>query len=556
MSSKHRATNQAVDTRESGDDRDFSQALEEHFRAGYQAMLVTTSEEARAEAEIARVAASLKMHMVTWDCFEGFSSDKLSNDLKGSDYRVPAKALEAIEHLKGNNDGDYVFVFRDLDDYWHIDAQVRRRIRSLVEGNRLVNKSFKRPIIILTPKLAIHDKLKSSLAVIDFALPDENKLRTKVDHLRHAIVSKDQTKSTVSDELREQIATNLLGLTINEAENCLSRCLVRHGGFHEDMLQTIKDEKAAIIKKSDVLTYIPEGSVATRDEIGGFEMYMEWLDRRKLAYSLDAQSENLDFPKGVILVGVPGTGKSVVAKATCMVLGLPGYILDIGSLFDSLVGASEQRTRDVLKQLDAQKGCVLVLDEADKALGNAHASQGDSGVTRRVFGTILTWLAEHKSRTFVIMTLNRTEGLPPELLRAGRFDAMFYTDVPHAAERRQIMEIHFRKRGVDPAALQLSDEDWSTIITKTENYVGSELEEIVRESRYMAWETHRSGVPTLSQIMEAVASVIPMATRDAEGLQKIRDFCTTQGKPVTARIAEAPRSRNRQRAVDLKAGNN
>ncbi len=527
------------------EDTHFAQVLDEHLRAGYQAMYIPTSEESRVEAEIAKIAANLGMGVVTWDCFEAFSYEPLKQ--QANKFRNPVAALELLNEENAFQ-GNQVFVFRDLDDYMP-DAQVRRRIRSLAEGNRLVNKRHKRPLIILSPKLSIHDKLKSSIAVIEFSLPSEEKLRRQIEFVRKSIESKDPSRAQVSDELRELLATNLLGLTSNEAENCLSRCLVRHSGFKPEMLSTIKEEKAAIVRKGEVLTYIPEDSIQSRDEIGGYDLYMQWLDRRKLAYTPHAREENIDYPKGCVLLGLPGTGKSIVAKATCLIMGLPGYILDIGSLFGSLVGESEQRTRDVLKQIDAQKGCVLVIDEADKALGNAVSSQGDSGVTRRVFGTILTWLAENKSKTFCIMTLNRTEGLPPELLRAGRFDALFYTDLPTDAERRQIMEIHLRMRSVDPASLDFDDADWAELVKKTQGYVGSELEEVIREARYLALEQNGNGRPSFDQMVEAAASIVPLTQRDPEGMNKIREFCKDKAKPVTTPV-RVGRGRA-QRTVDL-----
>lgn len=189
--------------------------------------------------------------------------------------------------------------------------------------------------------------------------------------------------------------------------------------------------------------------------------------------------------------------------------------------------------RDALRQIEAQKGCVLVVDEADKAFGNAHDSQGDSGVTKRVFGSFLTWLSEKQSRTFVIMTLNRTKGLPPEFLRAGRFDDLFYTDVPNDASRKEIIEIHLRKRGVDPAALQMESEDWGEIIKKTQGFVGSELEEVVRASRYASFAARQSGLPTFEDLVGAISTIVPMSRRDQEGVQQIREFCKDQGKPVS-----------------------
>lgn len=526
--------------------REFAELLDEHLRAGYQCLHVTTSEEARCETEINRVAKTQNLGVVTWDFFEGFSAPET---VRGqAKYRAPAEALRAIiadDIFKGNQ----LFILRDLDDFFP-DPVVRRTIKSLTEGNRLVNKKYKRPIIIISPILKIHEKIKTTMTPIDFALPDEVKLRNTFKFVRASIESGDRSKAECSQELEDQIVQCLMGLTSNEAENALARCLVRHGGFKVDMLATIKDEKAAIIKKSEVLTYIPEEGMASREEIGGFDLLLEFIDRRRLAYTRKAREVKLDYPKGIVLLGVPGTGKSYVAKATARLLGLPGYIMDVGSVFGSLVGESESRMRDALRQVDAQQGCVLLLDEADKAFGGASDSQGDSGVTRRVFGQLLTWLADKNDKTFVIMTMNRTKGIPPEFLRAGRFDAVFYTDLPHAQERQQILDIHLRKRNVVKSEVKMGDDEWSQVLEKTDQFVGSELEELVREARYLAFQNRESGTPDFAEMCEAAASIIPLAKLDDEGVKAIREFCANRAKPVTSPPKQVRQS-TRTRAVQL-----
>ena len=532
------------------EDKDFATSFEEHIRAGYQCIYIPTSEESRVELEISRIAKKLKYGIITWDCVDGFSAEALKQDKK---YRLPVEALRGLGEDNLVTGANNMFIFRDLDDY-QADPLVRRLIRSLCEGNKLVNKRHKRPLIVISPKLQIHDKLKTAMSVLEFSLPNESRLERTFKFVQSSVQSKDKHKIECSDDLRDKIVACLMGLTSTEAENALARCLVRHSGFTEDILGTIKDEKAQIIKKSEVLTYIPETGMATRDEIGGFDRLMTWLDRRRLSYTKEARNENIDFPKGIVLLGVPGTGKSVVGKAVAKLLGLPGYIMDVGAVFGHLVGESEQRMRDAIAQIEAQKGCVLLVDEADKAFGGAADAQGDSGVTRRVFGKFLTWLAEKQDRTFVIMTMNRTKGIPPEFLRAGRFDAVFYTDLPGDAERRQILEIHFKKRMTLPlSALQLADADWAAIVDKTKGFVGSELEEVVREARYRSFESRKSGIPIFEEIMGAAASIVPMSTRDEALVNEIRTFCKDAAIPVTSqeKPTRAKSAGRESRAVDV-----
>ncbi len=817
----------------------FFQTFSEYIRAGYQILFVHTTEEARAEHEINKFCRDHDRGMVTWDVAVGFSVPALKDEAK---YRNIAIALDAITDEKvfpvNKDTTNIVFVFRDCDDFM-AEPAVRRRLKSMTEGNMLVRDRHKRPLIIISSSLNIHPKLRASITVLEFDLPDDEQIGRQVEHIRLGISGRNKNANTLAPDLRQQIVANLRGLSQAELDNCLSRCIVRHAGFQPEMLATIKAEKAKIVRSSGVLTYIPEDSLRRREEIGGYDLYMSWLDQRKLAYTPEAQALKIDPPRGAILLGLPGciaddtmvayrrgersgsrrlsigdfhdkfngvydytnrtgaawqegldtylqsfdaatgkvfynrvkgvyykgdkaclridtdtaggitltydhpilnsegvfrpasefqvgdritvrgsmaprtadsppvvrrerivveglkyypqgwakettdpvsgktyqykrthkarlvlearmnglpydefvrilceeqalaetltylepsqevhhldedptndaienlavmtkaehtrlhcdetrfnveytaqativriedagtrqtydvsmeqphcnfvtndgvivhnTGKSMVAKATCMILGLPGYILDIGSLFGSLVGESEQRTRDALKQVDAQQGCVLVIDEADKVLGNINNSSGDSGVSRRVFGTILNWLAENRSRTFCLMTLNRTAGLPPELMRAGRFDAMFYTELPNATERKQILDIHLRMRGVEPATMDVTADDWAAIIEKTNGFVGSELEEVVKDARYRAFETHRTGTPTADHLLLAAAAVIPMTATDPEGMKEIRQFCVGKAKPVTTAtvVRTARRTTPPQRAIDV-----
>ena len=282
--------------------REFAELLDEHLRAGYQCLHINTSEEARCETEINRVAKAQGLGVVTWDFFEGFSAPE---SVKGqAKYRVPAEALRAIvadDIFKGNQ----LFVLRDLDDFFP-DPVVRRTLKSLTEGNRLVNKKYKRPVIIISPVIKIHEKIKTCMTPLDFVLPDEAKLRSTFKFVKASVESGDRSKAACSQELEDQIVQALMGLTSIEAENALARCLVRHDGFKPEMLWTIKDEKASIVKKSEVLTYIPEQGMASRDEIGGFDRLLEFIDRRRLSYTRKAREVKLDFPKGIVLLGVPG----------------------------------------------------------------------------------------------------------------------------------------------------------------------------------------------------------------------------------------------------------
>lgn len=533
-------------------DLDFQTTVQEYIKAGYQILFIQTTEEARVEHELRELAKRLNrgaatgMGYVCWDCRVGFST--LATD--SPDAQLLKNAANAVEAVIAKEPfiGNAIFHFKDLLAFQN-DVNLRRMLRNISEGNLAVNRQWRRPIVITGVQEVIHDEVKPGLTSVDFKLPDDTAIQHIVDAVTQGLP--DTCMRDPSPVLRDTTVSALRGLTSAEVENTLSLCIVRHQGFVPAILPTIRDEKARIVKKSEVLTYIPESLQASREEIGGFQNLLKYIDRRKLAYTPAARAVNLDYPKGIVLAGTPGTGKSFVAKAIARLLGLPGYILDVSAVFGSLVGQSEARMRGALRTVEAQQGCVLLIDEADKVLSGASDSHGDSGVTRRIFGQLLTWLAEKRDRTFVIVTLNRIQGIPTEFFRAGRFDALFWTDMPNAADREAILKIHLQKRGVDPASLDMGPAEWQDLVARTENFVGAELEELITEARYLAFENRQSGTPTLEEFFAAKASIIPLSQLDAAGIAAIREYCQGRMRPVGEDNSASRKRRTAQRTISM-----
>jgi hypothetical protein len=457
----------------------FERNLEDHIRAGYQILLVPTSEEARALAAIQRTAENLQisrgrgMRVATWDGLNGFDG-KLVN---------PVMAFKAITDLNTFESPNTIVVFRDAHKFYH-DPAFLRAVKAAAEQNSLSNSRHTRPVVFLQGTRHVDPDIAPYVATVEFALPTVEALEQTFEATREAI--RDEAKKRVTPELRYKIVQALRGLTATEASNVLSLCLIRHGGFGEDILGTIEAQKSAMIRRSEALTYTPRDQVPHVENLGGYGNLLDFVRRKSLCYTPEAAALRLDHPKGMVLVGVPGTAKSVASMAVARVLQLPLVELDFGRLFSSLVGASEERLRNVIATVTALDGCVLVIDEADKSLGGAAEASGDSGVTRRLFGMFLSWLAVKKDRTFVILTLNRTVNMPPELLRKGRFDEIFYTDLPTDAEARSIFEIHMRLRGVDPG--QYTAAEWRKFLQEAKGFVGSEIEEAVKAAREAAFQ--------------------------------------------------------------------
>lgn len=565
----------------------FTQRLYEYLKAGYGFLGVETCEDVRVIGDVSYVAQSCPrdgsrweslgvlhenpVRVVVWDAVRGFTAaPPIPGDAQSADrvhelvqalgttasrIKDPLEALQAVvgadRPVTGNG---VIFIFLNIDDYVK-SSQVYQQIRNMANSGQ-VSGALQRRVLFLSPNLRLlHDKVSGCVTKVPFELPDDDQIRAAIQGVSDAITTAESTTAqlTCPPDLEQSLVQACRGLTQSEISDVLSLCTVRHGEFTPLMLPTVRAEKAEIVRRSEVLQYIPEQSIATREQIGGFGAYLDWLDTRRQACSREAEVADMPAPRGVVLVGPPGTAKSMVAKATCQLLGLPGYVLDVGSLFSSLVGSSEARLRDVLRIVDAQQGSVLVIDEADKALGGAHQADGDSGVTRRLFGMLLTWLAEQKSRTFTIMTLNRTEGLPPELLRAGRFDAVFYTDLPNAEERRTILEIHLKKLG---AVSSFAEAEWQQFVAESENFAGAEIEEAVRSSVFAAWAARRAKPPTAVELLQEIKRVVPMSRSDGAAITAMRALCQDRYRSVnysqpTTIQPQPTKSSRRPRVIDV-----
>ena len=303
-----------------------------------------------------------------------------------------------------------------------------------------------------------------------------------------------------------------------------------------------------MLKRTAGLTYVHKQKIASADEVGGFDVIKKWISKRGVCFTAQAREHLIDPLKGLVLIGPPGTGKSLFARIIARTLEQPLVMADISSVFGSLVGESEKRMREMLQTIDAMEQCVVLIDEADKVWGGANDSTGDSGVTRRIFGSFLTWLQEKESQAFVIMTMNRINGIPPEFLRKGRFDEIFYTDLPIEDERKEIFDIHLRKRGIEDPSSVCSEEEWHELIDQTDGFVGSEIEDVVKSARLSSFTDRNLGVPDFEELLIATKETVPLSVLDKENIESIRKFCAERARPVSSSTRQAVKSGGRQRS--------
>jgi len=529
--------------------------------SGYPLLMIPTSEEGRVRNDINGFCNARGLYLIEWDCVRGFSSEE-PNLVKSigfergasaaEDYRNPLFALEKITKEAGRPAHNIVYLFKDLDDFYMQNNQLRRKLQNMshdLETTHTVQtldaeQRYFQPVVLLSSSGTLHAKLANCVATLEYNLPVEEDFLAMIENLAL------QQKLNVAAELKERLAKSLAGLTYIEGENCTYRGTRLCDGITPELLKVVKNEKAQILKRGEILTYIPEDSLGTAEDVGGFDNFKAWIENRRNCYSREAAAAGIEYPKGVGLLGPPGTCKSVAAKLICKTLGLPGYIFNIGALFGKYVGESEQRVRDAIKQIEAQRGCVVVMDEVDKALGGTHNSEGDSGVSKRVLGSILTWLAEKTSPTFVVMTMNRVSVLPPEFLRSGRFDAIFATDLPDRDACKEIVTIHLRKRGrlKTLAELDSSELKWSKVLGGVADFSGAEIEAAVVEAQTVAFTQRGVPDPTVDELLDAISVTVPLSRSQMDEIKSMRAYVTAgKARPVklpsAAAVTAAPHNK-------------
>jgi SpoVK/Ycf46/Vps4 family AAA+-type ATPase len=345
-------------------------------------------------------------------------------------------------------------------------------------------------------------------------LPSREDLLVFLDGLARDIADNPALAFDNADETRQRLVEAAIGLTMNEVENAFAKILVQRGRLSIVEVPDVYREKRQIIRKSGVLEYIdPEETI---ESVGGLANLKDWLRKRRRAFGQAARRFGLPLPKGALFLGVQGCGKSLCAKAVSRFWQLPLLRLDMGQLFGSLVGASEENARRAIQTAESIAPAILWIDEIDKGFaGLASSSFSDAGTTARVFGSLLTWLQEKKSPVFVIATANDVNVLPPELLRQGRFDEIFFVDLPNVEERREIFRIHIVKRRRDPARFELP-----RLAELADGYSGAEIEQAVISGLYEAFDRqHDLDQPTLET---AIAATRPLSVLMADQIAERR----------------------------------
>lgn len=473
-----------------------------YIKARYPIIYLVTSEEGRAEKLVKKASQFTKKQSFFWSVTEGYyDTDKFGDD------KTPINALNII--LGYTEPG--LFILKDFHPYLE-DPVIIRKLRDIVANLR---KSYK-TLFIISPVLFLPPGLEKGITPIDIPLPSSVEIKQILLQLIKPLKNAKEIYVTLKDDLVEKVINASRGLTESEVENLYAKLIVSNKTFDDRNLPVVVAEKKKLIRKSGLLEYYDFSE--SIDTVGGMVKLKKWLHQRGMAFTKRARDFGLPEPKGMLLLGVQGCGKSLAAKAASSLWSLPLLKLDVGKIFDAYLGSSEKNIREAIRIAEALSPNILWLDEIDKAfLGVGSQPSGDSGVSARVFGTFLTWMQEKTHPVFVLATANNIERLPPELLRKGRFDEIFFIDLPNKEERESIFSIHLKKRNRNPDKF-----DIPLFSEKTDGFTGSEIEQIIISGLYRAFAESREVED--NDVLFEIGETFPLSVTYEEHVNYLRNW--------------------------------
>ncbi|HEY9722622.1 MAG TPA: AAA family ATPase, partial [Oscillatoriaceae cyanobacterium] len=491
----------------------FARDLDLLIRSRYPLLYVPTSEEARAEEAIADVAtaASPPRQVYFWDFIDGYA---------GSAKEDPLQALEFVRTRPASTPA--VFVLRDFHRFLE-DVRVSRMLRNLLRGLRAERKT----VVLLSSVLKVPHELAEEVTILDFPLP------TEAEIAREMTLALDESCVRLDAGAREALVKACQGLTMARIRQVLGKAIAQDGVLDEADIALVLEEKKQKIRQTELLEFYP--SSENLADIGGLDNLKKWLSVRSAAFSERARRYGLPNPKGLLLVGIQGTGKSLSAKAIAQAWRLPLLRLDVGRLMGSLVGESEGKAREMIRLAEAMAPAVLWMDEIDKAFG-AVGHAGDAGTSSRVLSTLITWMQEKTAPVFVVATANNVEVLPPELLRKGRFDEIFFVGLPSDRERREIFEVHLKRvRGHQLRAYNLD-----RLVAVSAGFSGAEIAQAITDAMHEAFAEEREF--TTEDLVNVLRGAVPLSRTAEEQVERLKRWAAGgRARPASVEELRAAR---------------
>jgi ATP-dependent 26S proteasome regulatory subunit len=520
----------------------FLEELKTRIRAGCPLTYVVTREEGRLIRQFETLSCQLGRKLWRHTLTEGLRALSVDDsdpffprvdwETPPARYHDPIALLDFIARCKA---GSAIFLLIDFHEVFS-DGLVRRKIKDLVESLR----GQMNTIIFVSPVIDIPAGLAHEMGILHHPLPGKPTIRQSLQAIQHALANR-QVAIRMDSEVSERVVSAAAGLTLQRFEDCVARHVVRHGQLDDMVVMELAEEKKARIRNTQVLELVT-GCVSA-GHVGGLQTFLGWLRKRQKLFAPQARRCGLPYPKGVLMLGVSGCGKSLAAKACAGVLDQPLVRMDVGRLFAPEVGRSEANLREALDILDAAAPCVLWVDEIEKALaGLGGAGQADGGTALRVYATLLSWLQERQSPVFMVATANAAGQLPPELFRKGRWDDIFFVDLPGEEDRQAIFAIHLKQRNQLPENFDLAG-----LARAAGGYSGAEIEQAVVAALVEA--LHGERPLQTADIVRALAEQVPLSQTMPEDIAALRAWAAKRARWAGTGYGDEERHHERQRKL-------
>ena len=481
----------------------FTDELTLLLKARYPIIYINTIEEDRVEYIIRKyIKTSLNRSIYSWDFIDGYTNNPNN---EGFAKRNPVQALELVERLTAQTPA--LFLLKDFNRFL-TDVSISRKLKNISRILKLQPKT----IIIIGSELNIPKELSDLITILQFQLPLENEINYELKRLIESL------NIEIDQQILESLTRACQGLSLERIRRVLSKIIATYKTIDENSIKLLLNEKKQIISQTEILEYWSVDE--TISKIGGVDNLKNWLKKRKTSFGVQASTYGLPTPRGLLLVGIQGTGKSLTAKAIANEWQLPLLKLDVGKLFGGIVGESESRLRQMIEVAETISPCILWIDEIDKAFSN-NTSTGDSGTSNRVLATFISWLSEKTKPVFVVATANNVDILPLEIIRKGRFDEIFFLDLPQKQEREQIFKIHIQE--FRPNRWELFD--YSKLAQLSEAFSGAEIRQSIIEAMYHAFYEKREF--TTEDICLALTQLIPLSQLENNQTLRLKNWAVS-----------------------------
>ncbi len=498
---------------------DLVEDLKTLIRTRHAVVTIRTPDEAYAARVIREAGKEMQLLVMEWSVSEGLV--RVEPPGGGGKIGGTESLLGVLKYLR-HNDAIHLYVLKDA--ICHLTNPVVQR---LLREVAMEFSKDNRTIFMIDAEGRLPDSMSALSVQYDLPLPDEKEILQHVRSTIRELTRYGKLEMEMSQADTEQFLANLRGLTRMEISQVVAEALLSDEKLDSDDVAKAIDLKRRRLRQSGVLDYVPPPE--TLPEVGGMEHLRNWLQQRRRALTDEARQFGLEPPKGILMLGVQGCGKSLMARFVAADWKMPLLRMDVGSLYDKFVGETERHLRQSFKIADAMAPCVLWIDEIEKAFASAgagaDAARSDGGLSQRIFGQLLTWMQDHGEAVFLVATANDVSALPPELMRKGRFDEIFFVDLPGDDARRSIFKIHLIKRKRDPANFDLD-----ALLAAADGFSGAEIEQAIVSAMYAAFADRRE--LTNEDILSELTATSPLSVVMAEKVDTLRAWA--QGRCVKA----------------------